>query len=93
MQADTMEQTGVLSRQSLPEPAFSEPSTGIILAVSEVLGVEPVDLPPLSDAVDADALDRMLARGNPELSISLEYANLQLEISGTQLTILSAQGC
>ncbi len=40
------------------------PTTAIIDAVAEAAGVDPLDLPPLFDLVDADALDQLFSHPN-----------------------------
>lgn len=48
--------------QSTYRPSEGEkPSIAVISAVSEHAGVEPLELPPLYDSVDADALDALFA--------------------------------
>lgn len=38
------------------------PSTVVVTAVAEVTGTDPVEMPPLYEVVDPDALDSLLAR-------------------------------
>jgi PAS domain S-box-containing protein len=46
-------------------------SRSVIVAVADAEGVDPIDLPPLSDCIDPDALDRLLSRG--ECLVRLHY--------------------
>ncbi|HMB49787.1 MAG TPA: HalOD1 output domain-containing protein [Natronoarchaeum rubrum] len=43
----------------------------IVLELSDVTGVDPLDLPPLYDAVDVDALQQLFDRGN---DVEVEFA-------------------
>ena len=58
----------------------------IVAAVSAERGVDPVDLPPLYERVDPDALDALFAstpvrEGNLSGSVSFEYASCTVEVS------------
>lgn len=71
-----------------------EPSTRIVLAVAESAGVEPEALPPLFDAVDPTALDRLVegavARsegGDDALTVSFEYADHRIVVEGSDVDV------
>lgn len=74
------------------EPATSpEPSVSmrVIRNVAEVDDVDPVELPPLYEVVDADLLDGLVAStpdraDAPSLSVTFEYCGYTVTIDGTR---------
>ena len=51
----------------------------IVLELSEVTGVDPLDLPPLYDAVDVDALQQLFDRG--------EDVEVTFGVAGCEVTV------
>jgi|GEM_PF-1186419 len=51
----------------------------IVLELSDVTGIDPLDLPPLYDAVDVDALQQLFDRGN---DVEVEFA-----VAGCEVTV------
>lgn len=72
----------------LADWAAGEPlSVRLVLAVSEVAGVEPTDLEPLDRHVSVDALDALFDRQSsrspsPDRSISFTYAGYRVTATG-----------
>jgi len=56
------------------------PSTALVHAVSEVRDVDATDLPPLYDAVDADAMDALV--GDRNVTMTVEYHGFLATIRG-----------
>jgi len=59
-------------------------STTVVSAVSDAVDVPPLELPPLSDAIDADALNALFRReigGTPD-SISFTYVGCRVTVRG-----------
>lgn len=59
-----------------------ELATTIVTAVADARGVDPLDLPPLYDEVDLDAIDRLFQSNDrdAELSVSVEVAGCEVTI-------------
>jgi len=51
----------------------------------------PCSLPPLYEAVDADALDDLLSSGGPELGISFHYAGYDVSVTPDSLSVTPVQ--
>ena len=55
---------------------------GVVMAVSEMLEVDPITLDPLTRTVDADALDALYESMGPEGRISFQYADCEVTVTG-----------
>jgi hypothetical protein len=69
-------------------PPSDELTVSISKAASDVLETPIEELPPLSDAIDPDALDAFVGsvsstRGEPDLSITFSYNNYDVTVTGT----------
>lgn len=49
-------------------------STAVVRAVSEASGTAPTELPPLWEAIDADALDKLFPTARTDRVLCFEYA-------------------
>jgi hypothetical protein len=58
-------------------------------AVSEVKGVDPLDLPPLAQVIDGESLDKFIAQSsdNVTFSIQCEYAGCRITITETEVSV------
>jgi len=56
------------------------PSAALVSAVSDARDVEPTNLPPLYDAVDADAMDALV--GERDVTMTVEYHGFLATIHG-----------
>lgn len=57
-------------------------STRVLRCVSAVSGLDPLQLPPLYDVVDPDALDALVSRGERgDCSLSFRFAGTHVHIS------------
>lgn len=57
-------------------------STNVVLSIAALEGVGPVDLPPLAETVDPDALDKLFSpSADVDGSVSFEYAGYDVTIS------------
>jgi hypothetical protein len=62
------------------------PSEVVLRAVAEETGRSVLDLPPLQDAVDVDALDRLLASDRCE-RVSFEYQEFTVTATPSNVTL------
>ena len=62
----------------------------VIEAVSEAADVDPLDLPPLYDVIDPDALNRLCltATGSAPCTVRFEYAGHDIEIHNGRVQAL-----
>ncbi len=75
--------------------AIFEPDGGgstaeaVVSLVAETADRDPLDLPPLYDAVDPEALDRLCTRtSDSELRVSFEYAGYTVLVEGSGIVHL-----
>lgn len=54
----------------------------IVLALSDVTGVDPLNLPPLYDAVDTDALQTLFGSGDEHLEVQFAVAGCEVTVRG-----------
>ncbi|MCL9814321.1 HalOD1 output domain-containing protein [Natranaeroarchaeum aerophilus] len=77
-----------------PKAIFEPDGSGstaeaVVSLVAETGDRDPLDLPPLYDAVDPEALDRLCARtSDSELRVSFEYAGYTVLVEGTGIVHL-----
>lgn len=77
-----------VSRPELPET--SELVTEIVYAVSERLDTDPLDLPPLHDTIDGDALDAMFS-GENRAMIEFSYVDQRIRMEGREDPTITIQ--
>jgi hypothetical protein len=60
------------------------PSTKVVSAIAEAKGVDPLELDPLYDYVDTDALDAIFSQADASSSLELRFsvADYQVVVSG-----------
>lgn len=56
--------------------------TALVQAVEAATGIDAIDLPPLHDAVDPDALNALVRSTDQTLHVTFEYAGLAVAIEG-----------
>ncbi|WP_290809998.1 HalOD1 output domain-containing protein [Halovivax sp.] len=67
----------------------SEITLAIVEMVADRKGVDPIELPPLYEVADPDALERVLAESETEaLSIQFGYAGYRVRIESAEETII-----
>lgn len=54
----------------------------IVLSLSDVKGVDPLDLPPLYDAIDTDALEQLFARDEDGIEVTFVVAGCEVTVRG-----------
>ena len=61
------------------------PVVAVVSAVADAAGADPLELPPLSNAINPEALNDLIGAGrSPSLeSVSFEYAGYDVVVSGT----------
>jgi hypothetical protein len=69
------------------------PCTSIIEAVAAATDRQPTDLPTLDARIDGDALDTLLLRGSPSLTISFEYAGTVVLARGDGTVRVTVTDC
>jgi len=69
---------------------YDHPTTAIVESLAEVFDADPMDVPPLHDYVDTDALNALVTpatdRGSVTVSFTHEYARVLIDSDG-DLTI------
>lgn len=65
-------------------PSDVEPGVGIVEAVADATGVDPMALPPLQRSVEVDAMNALLAKADADdgLLLSISYADRVVVIDG-----------
>ncbi|WP_247730300.1 HalOD1 output domain-containing protein [Halovivax limisalsi] len=59
-------------------------STAVVFAIAETTGTDPLELPPLYDAIDPDSLDALFASLDPE---SASAAQLSFTLAGCDVVV------
>jgi len=60
---------------------FERPSTAVVVAVAETLGVDEDQLPVLNEYVDGDALDTLLRQSESGVAVSFTYDTVEVRAS------------
>lgn len=64
--------------------AYPEPSTEVVMAVAAAKDVDPLELDPLHDIVDTDALDAIVRSGTvTRYRLEFEYCGAWVELSSS----------
>jgi len=64
----------------------------IVLELSEVTGIDPLDLPPLYDAVDVDAMQQLFDRGD-DVEVEFAVAGCEVTVRGREdVTVTPTSG-
>jgi hypothetical protein len=79
-------------RQSQPThrralDADERPSRGVYTAVAEARDCSPLDLSPLADAVDPDALDALLTGDDPTDAVAFEYCGYEVRVTPVEVRV------
>ncbi len=67
--------------------ADERPSRGVYTAVADARGCSALDLQPLADAIDPDAIDRLLAGDGGPNVITFEYCGYEVEVTAVEVRI------
>jgi len=59
------------------------PSIAISRTIARIEETDPLSLPPLHDAVDADAINGLVGRGGGSVRVSFEYERYNVSVSST----------
>jgi len=54
---------------------FDHPTTAIVVSLAEVLDTDPMDVPPLHDYVDTDALDALVNPTAEDSSVTVSFTH------------------
>lgn len=86
---------GVASESDRFTTRFSEdeggPAAALVRAVAAVTDRQPRAMRPLSDAVDPDALNRLLARGDGDTVVSFTYEGCLVYLTGDERLAVVAE--
>ena len=77
---DAAEELLAPGRKGYPIALGEYPSTAVVLAVADELGRDELDLPPLGDVVDPDALDTLLRRASSDAIVTFRYAGFEIDV-------------
>lgn len=61
--------------------------TAVVEGVAAVTNRSPLDLPPLQDVVDLDAVDQLFASAPPDLSLTFEYAGCEVTVEPERIRV------
>ena len=68
-------------------------STRVVLATAREKDVDPLDLPPLGEQLDPDALDALFKDRHPgDAELRFEYAGVQIAVKGDEVDVHSSSG-
>jgi len=75
---------GVVERRYDADTSTTE---AVVYAVAEALDADPLDLEPMHDTVDPDALDALFRDADDSTLISFSYAGCDVSISGARRVV------
>ncbi|QSW98980.1 HalOD1 output domain-containing protein [Haloterrigena alkaliphila] len=82
--ADSSGEHTVLYTTELASANETTPVCAVVSAVATVEGTDPVELPPLYDAIDPDSLNQLFASGSECVNrISFDYAGYSIVVEAT----------
>lgn len=64
------------------EDGFGEPAVRVAEEVAEAKGVDVLDLDPLFETINSDALDALLANADRDVEVTFEYEGYAVRIRG-----------
>lgn len=67
--------------------ADDSPVTAVIDAVADGTDRSPLAMPPLSQAVDPDALDALLSTGDQQIEVSFEYLGHEVVATSDEVRV------
>lgn len=79
-EAGTDEGSFTPDRGTYPISPDEQPSTAVVFAVADALGRDELDLPPLGDAVDPDALNALLPTASSDVTVTFRYAGFEIDV-------------
>lgn len=71
--------------------ADESPSKGVYTVVATVANCSPLDLTPLADAVDPDALDALVTDANEPNHISFTYCGYEITVTDAEVRVLESE--
>ena len=81
---DSSAEHTVLHTVELGSGDETSPVCAVVSAVADVEGTDPVELPPLYDAIDPDSLNKLFASGSESVNrISFDYAGYSIVVEAT----------
>ncbi|WP_436345552.1 HalOD1 output domain-containing protein [Natronorubrum sp. FCH18a] len=66
------------------------PVFAVVSAVAEVEGADPVELPPLYEAIDPEALNDLLTSRPEPVTVSFQYAGYDVDVRGSGKVVVQA---
>ena len=83
-----MQSTYRESRDSIA-PHVTEPSQEIVTVVAQARGVDPMELEPLYDVMDPDALDDLCESSDGNLELAFDYADVRVVVTSEEIAVVS----
>lgn len=69
----------------VPVQAGNHLDVAIVRAISQARGVEPLDLPPLAESLDLDALRALVV--SDDVDVAFEHAGCSVTVEGDTVTV------
>ncbi|MFB1062412.1 HalOD1 output domain-containing protein [Natrinema sp. H-ect4] len=76
----------------LAENSIKTPTNAVIEAVAEATDSDPLDLPPLYEAVDPDALNTLFDSSETSGQVSFPYAGFEVTVRGSEVEVEPLHG-
>lgn len=71
--------------------AGEPPSRGVYTAVAETRGCSPLDIPPLAETIDPDALDALLTGDNSTDAVAFEYCGYEVQVTPGEVRVAAVE--
>lgn len=59
-------------------------SLAVVTALAETKGVQPVDLPPVSEHIDLEALENLIESADSDVTVSFSVDDHEITVTGDQ---------
>jgi len=86
------DQRGASGTELVHRKADGPVSTTVVRAMAEVRGTSTLELPPLADAVDPEALDTLCAEGGATSRVAFDYAGYRVGVEPDRTVTVVATG-
>ena len=75
------------------DPVQTMPSAAVITAVSNVTGIDPLELDPLQESIDCDALDSLFTSNlTSAIQLTFQYGSREITVDTTGvITVVSGE--
>lgn len=72
--------------------ADDSPVQCVVSAVAAETDRSPLEIPPIGEAVDPDALNALLSNGSDEIEVTFDYLGYELSVTHSEVRLQASDG-